>query len=1064
MSATGKRDLIFSFDVGHSSIGWNILKETSAGPEEVALGAVIFEADGCLASKRRTYRRMRRTIRSRRQRVEAIEKLFVQQGILSSSQIDAKHKAGGGNSAPWLLAAAVLSSKGKFNLKTDELFDVIRWYAHNRGYDGNRRWATNAGDEEGDSKREEAARALMDQHGTATMAETVCAQLGLQPDGHKKAAMAAYKNKEIGAAFPRKTVVNEVRQILGAHVGKLRGITPEFIEALCGDLKNDWQIISIPGFDKQKTYHGGLLFGQKVPRFDNRILSFCPITDTPTPLKSAKEFMEYRCAMFISNVRVGAFGDPMMRPLSKDELAVLWEKIHNHGYLTEDQFKKTVRGFGGVQQDNLDALMTIEDTAKNLLVNPPQKLISSNLILKGIIALLPAEKSGELCSKLWKKEGVTLVETLEDVSASDELTAAIDAAFKKDKNAVKKFGSKERWLENKTYHAEFDNGRAPYARSVMLKVVKEILEGRDPRAKDGCLYLTEEMLQRQENRSIDELTNNHLVRHRLLILQRLFKDMLDEFCDGDRGKVQTVVVEVNREVSQMSGKTNKQIAQEEGLKRADHKKVAKILEEAIKESGENIQVSAGLIRKARIAQDLGWTCPYTGEKFGPMELVYGQVDLDHIIPRSERLSDSMAGLVVTFSEVNRWKGKRSAFQFITEEQGKSVQGRANLSIQPFSAYKDFVFGLKTFGGHASDEARRKSRKAYLMLPSYEDKEFTPRDLTISSYVAKMAVQQLKKEFNKTAKPPQVISLPGRLTGEARKAWKLTGLLKAVNADIKDDTTKDEIRGLTHLHHALDAAVMGLMAHCAGNLADGTTWQLLLKRNLLPHEKNMLAANMRNIGFDGSRAHLMDVPNEIKEQLRKCLLERRVVQHVPASMEGLRVEDNTRGVVSFDKESGKVTLQQQGKITEEVVGKLLGFDAENSKLQKQKGVRVIDSNFGVALTEPEPQIITWHKVWPKLKEIEERTGKWPKVLRNGMLIHIPRGSYGKISNVWRVFSVKNEARYPAVDMGLPDSNKPTKRSVNLKTLTKDGMTVVSPQLTGDKICHITSSISGAKVSG
>jgi len=1058
MSATGKRDLIFSFDVGHSSIGWNVLKEAASGPEEVALGTVIFESDGCLASKRRTYRRMRRTIRSRRQRIEAIEKLFVHQGILSKKQIKEKHVAGGGNSTPWLLAAAVLSSKGVFNLKADELFDVIRWYAHNRGYDGNRRWATNAGDSEGDSRREEAARALMDQYGTSTMAETVCAQLGLQPDGHKKAAMAAYKNKEIGAAFHRKTVVSEVRQILGAHVGKLKGLTPEFIETLCGDLKNDWQIIPIPEFEKQKTYHGGLLFGQKIPRFDNRILSFCPVTDTPTPLKSAKEFLEFRCAMFLSNVRVGAVGDSMMRPLSKEELAVLWENIHSHGYMADGQFKKAVRGFDGVSQDNLEALMTIEDAAKNLLVDPVQSLFSN--ALKNIISLIPRESAEELRSKLWKKQIVSLAEILAGFPESAELISEIDAAFKKDKKAQKRYGTKERWLESKEYHAQFDSGRAPYARDVMRKAVSEILDGRDPRAKGGSLYLTDEMFRRQEDRSIDEMTNNHLVRHRLLILQRLFEDMVDEFCDGDRGLVQTVVIEVNREVSQMSGKTNKQIAQEEGLKRADHKKAAKILEDAVKESGEGTRITAGLIRKARIAQDLGWTCPYTGEKFGPMELIYGQVDLDHIIPRSERLSDSMAGLVVTFSEVNRWKGKRSAFQFITEEQGKPVQGRSNLSIQPLSFYKDFVSGLKTFGGHASDEARRKSRKAYLMLPSYEDKEFTPRDLTISSYVAKLAVQQLKKEFKQVSRPPQIISLPGRLTGEARKAWKLTGLLKAVNAEIKDETTKEEIRSLTHLHHALDAAVMGLMAHYAGNLSDGTTWQLLLKRNLLSHERNLLKSNMRNIGFDENRAHLLDIPNELKEQLRKRLLERRVVQHVPASMEGMRVEDNTRGVVSFDEESGKVTLRQQGKLTEEVPGKLIGYDAEDSKLRKQKGVRVIDSNFGVALTEPEPQILTWHKVWPKLKEIEERTGKWPKVLRNGMIVHVPKG---KNRGMWRVFSVVNDSRDGLIVKLGPCDALTFDRKPRVSTLLRDGMMIIANKLAGGAICHTILSTLGVQVS-
>jgi len=82
------RDLIFSFDVGHSSIGWNVLQETVDGPNELALGTVIFTADGCLASKRRVFRRQRRTIRSRRQRIEDIEKLFIRQGLLTSEQLE----------------------------------------------------------------------------------------------------------------------------------------------------------------------------------------------------------------------------------------------------------------------------------------------------------------------------------------------------------------------------------------------------------------------------------------------------------------------------------------------------------------------------------------------------------------------------------------------------------------------------------------------------------------------------------------------------------------------------------------------------------------------------------------------------------------------------------------------------------------------------------------------------------------------------------------------------------------------------------------------------------------
>ena len=1054
------RDLIFSFDVGHSSIGWNVLQETKTGPSELALGTVIFTADGCLASKRRDFRRQRRTIRSRRQRVADIEKLFIHQGILSEKQIKDKHNQAGGDSAPWLLASAVLASGGKFILSPEELFDVIRWYAHNRGYDGNRRWSGNADSAE-DTAKEEAAIDLMEQYSTKTMAETISAQLGLTPDKNKRATVKKYKDS--GAAFPRKVVVSEVVKILRTHIGKIDGCTEEFVETLCGEEDNAWKTISLEEVKNPKTFKGGLLFGQKVPRFDNRILSFCPISDRPVPLKSAKEFMEYRCALFLSNVRVKESAEVEMRPLKKDELNSVWDLIQGKGYLAAGDFKKTVRALGPFGQDNLESLMIIDDSAKNLIVDPVLQRINSSKQLKATWPTLPESVAKEFIFQLGKKRAITLAQIQEFMGdgVPSAFLERVEAAYKKDKPGQKKYPTLQRWMERKTYQASFDSGRAPYGRDVMKKAVSEVLSGKDPREEGGCLYTTDEIREKVNHRKLDELTNNHLVRHRLLILNRLFDDMIDEFSDGNKEEIKAVVVEVNREVSAMSGKTAKQIKQEEGLKRADHKKARKKLEDAVTESGESIAITAGLIRKARIAQDLNWTCPFTGKKYGPMDLIYKQVDLDHIIPRSERLSDSMAGLVVTFSEVNRMKGKRTAWQFIQDEQGNPVQGKPQLSIMPIKAYESFVGKLKTFGGVASDEARRKNRKQFLLMPDYTDKTFTPRDLTISSYVTKLALQQLKNQFDECRRKPQVVALPGRLTGEARKAWKLLGLLHSVNEGIDGKTLKDDIRSMTHLHHALDAAVIGLLAYYIRDLSDGTTWQLLLKRHLTTAEIRHLEANLDHFEIDSrNRAHLSDIPKKVQEQLRNLLTERRVVQHVPSSMEGLHTEENTRGVVGFDAKKGKVLLRQKKdgsvNLTEEVSAKLLGYEAgSDSKLGKQNGIRVIDQNFGVALTEPEPQIITWHKVYPKLRAIQEQSGKWPQVLRNGMLIHIPNGRY---SGRWKVFSLKNNTSGMAIDMGRPDEVKATKINVLLKTPIKDGMKIVNTKLTGDGICRITSSTS------
>ena len=78
--------------------------------------------------------------------------------------------------------------------------------------------------------------------------------------------------------------------------------------------------------------------------------------------------------------------------------------------------------------------------------------------------------------------------------------------------------------------------------------------------------------------------------------------------------------------------------------------------------------------------------------------------------------------------------------------------------------------------------------------------------------------------------------------------------------------------------------------------------------------------------------------------------------------------------------------------------------------------MVNANYGMAL-EPEPTIIPFHKVWPRLQDLKETNGgKMPRVLRNGQLIHLPRGRY---EGTWRVFSVKASM---TLDMARADKVK------------------------------------------
>ena len=134
-----KPNILFAFDVNHSAIGWSVMQIGGGPSREVTdllgCGVVTFGSNDCLASKRREFRRLRRSIRSKRHRIHRIKLLLKHLSIFSDQELNQA-----GCAWPWLLAARVLRGGELLNWK--EMWDVLRWYAHNRGYDGNQNWCS----------------------------------------------------------------------------------------------------------------------------------------------------------------------------------------------------------------------------------------------------------------------------------------------------------------------------------------------------------------------------------------------------------------------------------------------------------------------------------------------------------------------------------------------------------------------------------------------------------------------------------------------------------------------------------------------------------------------------------------------------------------------------------------------------------------------------------------------------------------------------------------------------------------------------------------------------------
>lgn len=1014
----------YAFDVGHSSIGWAVLQSPlNAQPSALNLlgcGVVTFGADDCLASKRRDYRRQRRHIRATRQRIRRLKALLAHLGVLTPAQIDRP-----GCAWPWLLAARVL--RGGPLMSWPELWDVLRWYAHNRGYDGNHGWSGQDPADAEDAEKVQNARALYQKHGTHSMAETFCAVSGLDPLGDKKSCnlRGEQRPKGLNAAFPREDVEAEVRRILERHRGALPGVDDAFVRALF----EDWRTIPCTALSLPDRFRGGLLFGQLVPRFDNRIVAECPVTFAEeyqrlladglspqearhkasdlakVPGRHCLEFLEFRWAMNVANIRIGHGAETYqdrdgkvtsLRPLTADERRKVDARARRLGFLKVEPDKPNKDGLMREGKNELRQIVLEETKCDRhnlgrLLLDPNAK--------EGLV-LLPVDGDTSAFRLAWScfddpahdDEGryhdsplrhrfatqllrqkklclQSIIQQLEKIEASTVAERIRESAREQASDRHRKLDeAKLAKLMTAEFFCPKLRGRARFSRVKMRQAFQEVFRRScplHPLETGGCLEQTQALKQAAAEKELAEQTNNHLVRHRLLILERLLHDIIAalEFAGGSKRRIARITVEVARDLQEMSGLDSTELKPLLAAKLANHQKVAAVLAEKLRKAdgtflrdstGRPLAASPGMIRKARILEDLGRKCPYTGHDIEFIHLAsphpkFGTVDRDHVIPRTQRLSDALEAQVITFSEINRLKDKWTALQFIREMNkpankhhkdrfGIKTEAQFRRDVDALWPAKD-PFKRARAGGPkpTDDEARCWRRKKLLLTASWDGKDFTPADLAKTRHVVKLAAQQLAEAFYDLPKQqqPPVISITGAVTAAFRdKSWKLFGELAAVNPGVKaalaegakeweagrDFNPKKTVRETSHLHHALDAIALGLVTSLlvpqSHQSLDGDLSRWIVKAKLNAEERRQFEQRRHELGLrkfyrwaasrcdkpedaakgEGGLLCIDDLPPELKDQIRHRLAEKRVVQHVPADTSGLDCDETVYRVL------------------------------------------------------------------------------------------------------------------------------------------------------------------------
>jgi CRISPR-associated endonuclease Csn1 len=171
-------------------------------------------------------------------------------------------------------------------------------------------------------------------------------------------------------------------------------------------------------------------------------------------------------------------------------------------------------------------------------------------------------------------------------------------------------------------------------------------------------------------------------------------------------------------------------------------------------------------------------CPYSGTQISAAMLLSDEVEIEHILPFSQTLDDSLNNKTVSMRHANRYKGNQTPWDAFGKTQ---VQG--------------FDYAAILQRAELMPRAKR-SRFAEDGMERWlkDDKGFLARALNDTKYLSKVA-----REYMSLICPQDTRVIPGQMTAMLRGKFGLNDVLGINGEKNRND----------HRHHAVDACVIGV---------------------------------------------------------------------------------------------------------------------------------------------------------------------------------------------------------------------------------------------------------------
>lgn len=724
--------LILGLDLGITSIGWavvNVDDYDTKNNKILESGVRIFTLaehpkDGkSLALPRREARSARRTTKRKAQKLRRVKRLLIQNKILSEDEL--KHLFIGNKKQVdvWQLRREALYRE----LNNKELSRIMLHLAKHRGYASNR-------------KSEE----VTDSEGKAVLSGIT----------HNSKILEKEKYRTIGEYISSKVKKRNGKD----SEGKLN-----YENSISRDmLKSEIEII----FSKQKEFGNTfvddeLLQKYKKIAFEQRplksvagMVANCPFEiDEKRASKSSYTFEIFRALQKLKNLRV-IDANGLEMPLIFEQIKQIIQNAKITKNFTYKSLKKLFPQYKDLKIKGL-----VYHDYKTGEIKEPEKV--KFLDFTGYQKIQKAVQSVD--NLYWN--------TIEKDSTTLDSIATVLTTEKDDKESIKQLQSiveNEKVCES-LVKVSF-SGFAHLSNKALRRIIPHLESGHDyDKACEKAGYDFKALFKGEKKLLLPPLSEQENVEMTNPVVKRAIAQMRLVYNAITRkyGELDAIHVEFTRDIKK-SHDDRRKIEKAQGEFRQT-KENARL--QAIDKLGK--EPNAKELLKFRLWEEQNHQCIYSGEYISPhiLQDPYA-TEIDHILPYSRSMDDSLNNKVLCFTKENQDKGSKTPYEYMKQER--------------FAVFKIRVEGYKSI------KEVKKKRLTKTNFDESSEIAFKERNKNDTSYISKFVKNYMEAHlvFKKSSMKRHVFTMNGMLTTQLRYKWGV------------GDKNREN-----HLHHAEDAIIL-----------------------------------------------------------------------------------------------------------------------------------------------------------------------------------------------------------------------------------------------------------------